>query len=341
MTRLRRSRCSDAGIVRRRSGRGFRYQWSQDHRAVDAETAERIRHLAIPPAWEDVWICPWPNGHIQAQGTDAAGRRQYLYHEDWQAQRSQQKFDHVLEFAGKLPSLRRTVTRDIRRKDLGVDTILATAVRLLDIGCFRLGGETYAEEHETFGVATLRREHVHVKGETLTFDYPAKGSIRRVISVHDPDVHRVLARLVRRRSGGPELLTYKGVDGWTVIRSPQINDYIQSAIGEGYSAKDFRTWSGTLLAAALFAEAPMPTSRTARRRAEAAVIQTVADQLGNTPAVCRASYVDPRILDRFESGETIRGVRDFAIDTGGVARRRKVERQVIGLLDHRSGARST
>ena len=300
---------------------------------MDADTVERIRHLAIPPAWTDVWICPWPNGHIQALGTDAAGRRQYLYHEAWQAQRSLQKFDHVLEFAQKLPSLRRAVAGDIRRPDLGIDTVLATAVRLLDIGCFRLGGESYAEEHETFGVATLRREHVHVGKTAVTFDYPAKDSIRREIEVHDPEVRRVLGRLTRRRSGGPELLAYKGADGWTEIRSTQVNDYIQDAIGEGYSAKDFRTWSGTLLAAALLAETPMPTTRAARHRAEVEVIGAVADELGNTPTVCRAAYVDPRILDRFESGETIAGARNFSIDGGPFARRRKVELQVIGLLN--------
>ncbi|HEX4082948.1 MAG TPA: hypothetical protein VHX40_08295 [Acidimicrobiales bacterium] len=342
MARLRKSHCAGPGISRRRRGRGFS-DASPDGRAVtDEATLERIRGLAVPPAWVDAWICPWPNGHIQAVGTDAAGRRQYRYHDAWRVHRDREKFERVLGFAAALPRLRRKVATDLAAAGLEKDRVLAAVVRLLDVGCFRIGGEEYAEEHETFGVASLRKEHVTIRGAVMAFDYPAKGSIERALEIRDPVAREVVAALRRRRCGGPNLFAYKDGRRWVPVHADDVNAYIKAAVGEEYSAKDFRTWSATVLAAAALAgQDVVPASRAARRRAVAAAIAAVADQLGNTPAVCRSAYVDPRIVDRFESGETIADLltRLPALDhLSESARRRSVEEAVIDLIDGPSPA---
>ncbi len=337
MARLRTSHCAGPGISRRRRGRGFSYASPDARPVTDEATLERIRGLAIPPAWVDVWICPWPNGHIQAVGTDAAGRRQYRYHDDWRVHRDREKFDRVLAFAAALPRLRRRVTSDLAATGLEKDRVLAAIVRLLDVGFFRIGGEEYAEEHETFGVASLRKEHVTIRGTVMAFDYPAKGSIERALEVRDPGARDVVSALRRRRSGGPNLFAYKAGRRWVAVHTDDVNSYIKAVIGEEYSAKDFRTWSATLLAAAALAgQEVAPASPTARRRAVAAAIAAVAEQLGNTPAVCRSAYVDPRVVDRFEAGETIADLltRLPAVDhLSEDARRRSVEQAVIELID--------
>ena len=242
--------CSDPGIVRRRRGRGFEYFGVDLRKIDDSEVLDRVRSLAIPPAWEDVWICPHPNGHLQAVGTDDAGRRQYLYHDRWRERRDQEKFDRMLAFAGSLPQLRRRVARDLRLERMPRDRVLAGAVRLLDLGFFRMGSEEYAEENGSFGLATIRKNHVRVTDSAAEFDYTSKGGARRVLTVTDAELLPILRTLRRRRGGGAELLAYRDDRTWVDVRSTDVNGYIQDRTGGAYTAKDFRTWSGSLLAAA-------------------------------------------------------------------------------------------
>jgi DNA topoisomerase IB len=309
VTRLRRADCSGPGIARRRRGRSFSYTGPDGRAVSDPEVLARIRALAIPPAWREVWICPLPNGHLQAVGTDAAGRRQYLYHEAWRARRDQAKFDHMLEFAHALPGLRERVAEHLAGAGLTRERVLACAARLLDRGFFRMGSEGYAEQNQTYGLATIRKRHVRLDGELITFDYAAKNGKRRLTSVLDPPVREVVARLKRRRGGGHELLAYRQGRRWVDLRSEDINDYIKEQTGGDFTAKDFRTWNATVLAAvALASSFPHARSRTARTRAISRAVTEVAHYLGNTPAVSRASYIDPRVFDRYRSGLTIAGV---------------------------------
>jgi DNA topoisomerase-1 len=334
LPRLRRSDPRRPGITRHRRGRGFSYSWdATGDRVDDEQTLERIAGLVIPPAWDDVWISPWPHGHIQAVGTDAAGRRQYLYHPDWRRRRDAEKFQRALAFGAVLPDMRRAVARDLAGQGLGEARVLAAAVRLLDIGCFRIGGEAYAREHETFGIATLRREHVTIRGDELDFSYPAKGSVERTLTVRDDAVLEVLAPLRRRRGGSGQLLAWKGDAGWVDVHSADINTYLKATAGEQFSAKDFRTWSGTVFAAVVLAQVdPIPRSATARRRTATAAVREVSDHLGNTPAVCRASYIDPRVLDHFDQGETISDHGWPGRARGGEALRDAAEAAVLRLL---------
>jgi len=310
MPRLRRSDCSTPGLRRRRRGRGFEYLDADGARVDDPESLERIRALAIPPAWTEVWICPDPRGHLQATGVDAAGRKQYRYHDVWRARRDRQKFEEMLQFARALPRLRRRVARDLRIAANGLLTrerVLACAARLLDRGFFRIGSESYAEGNGSYGLATIRKQHVRLNGDDIVFDYPSKSGQRRVQAVADPDVREVVAALKRRRSGPDELLAYRAGRRWVDLRSDDINEYLKAAARlETVSAKDFRTWNGTVLAAlALARREGRVSSKTARKRAITAAVGEVAVFLGNTPAVARSAYIDPRVFDRFLSGETI------------------------------------
>jgi DNA topoisomerase IB len=306
--RLRRSDPTVPGIKRLRHGRGFRYIAEDGEPVTDEGVLQRIAELVIPPAWKDVWICPYPGGHIQATGIDEAGRKQYLYHPRWRARQDQRKFDDMVRFAEALPALREVVDRDIARGDLSREHVLACAARLLDRGFFRIGSEDYAVTNASYGLATMRKEHVRVVGEWIGFDYPAKSGKRRVHGVVDPEVAAVVAKLKARRSGGDELLAYKQGGRWRDVRSSDINDYLKQASGLDISAKDFRTWGATVLAAvALAVIDPAITTKTARKRAIMRAVREVAHYLGNTPAVARASYIDPRVFDRYRDGETIRG----------------------------------
>ena len=306
--RLRRADPSEPGITRRGRGRGFEYLDPGGERIGDEETLARIRELAVPPAWRDVWICPHPGGHIQAMGTDARGRRQYLYHEKWRERRDRAKFDEMLEFARVLPHVRERIAGDLAAGgELTRERVLACAVRLLDRHSFRVGGEEYASDNDSFGLATLRKEHVTVSDRTITLDYPAKSGKRLVRSFSDPEIHDVMLKLRRRRGGGPELLAYRRGRGWVDLRSEDINAYVKEVAGEGFSAKDFRTWHATVLAAlALAVSGPAAGgSESARKRAKTRAVKEVAAYLGNTPAVARSSYIDPRVFDRFDSRLTI------------------------------------
>jgi DNA topoisomerase IB len=324
--RLRRSDVCAPGIRRRRAGRGFTYLDADGERVTDTEVLSRIHDLVIPPAWREVWICPYPGGHIQATGIDQKGRKQYLYHPDWRRRRDQEKFDEMLRFARALPALRERVERDLAGEDMDYDRVLATAVRLLDRGFFRIGSEDYAVENETYGLATMRKEHVTLRGDVVAFDYPAKSGRQRVQRVVDPEVAAVVERLKRRRGGGEELLAYKRGRRWVDVRSPDINAYIQDVTGEQFSAKDFRTWGATVLAAVALAVSPARDTTTARKRAVTRAVKEVARQIGNTPAVARASYIDPRVVDRYLDGMVISADED------------EVEEAVLDLIEGHESA---
>jgi DNA topoisomerase I len=273
---------------------------------TDPDVLARIHELVIPPAWQDVWICPYPGGHIQATGIDAAGRKQYLYHSRWRQRRDLEKFDDMIEFARALPALREHVDEHLRRGDLSREHVLAAAVRLLDRGFFRIGSEDYAVRNETYGLATMKKRHVRLRDGVLYFDYPAKHGKRRVQQLIDPEVAEVVERLKRRRGGKDELLAHKDGRRWVDVRSTDINDFLKEATGLEISAKDFRTWGATVLAAvALGVSDRAPETRTGRNRAITRAVKEVAYYLGNTPAVARASYIDPRVFDRFADGEAI------------------------------------
>jgi DNA topoisomerase IB len=314
-------------------------------RITDPEVVARCHALAIPPAYTDVWICPWPNGHLQAVGTDEAGRRQYRYHEQWRRDRDAAKHDRVLEVAARLPDARRRVAADLARDGMPRERVLAAAFRLLDQGLFRVGGEAYAERNGSYGLATLRREHVRVTADGIRFDYIAKSGKDRALVLDDPEVAAILRTLTRRRDESPELLAWREGDGrsaaWRDVTSSDVNAYVQDVVGGDMTAKDFRTWHATVLAAVALARAGHPASATGRRRAVAAAMREVAEYLGNTPAVARASYVDGRAVDRWEDRITLApvlaglgadGRPDAAPWNRAAATREAIERAVLDLL---------
>jgi DNA topoisomerase-1 len=359
--RLRRSSCAAPGIARRRRGRGFQYVDPAGEPVDDPEVLERIDALTIPPAWRDVWICMDPRGHLQATGVDAASRKQYLYHERWRAHRDRLKFDAMVDFGHALPRLRRRVARDLgairggggaerlRAAQLTREPVLACAVRLLDLGFFRIGSEDYAERNSSYGLTTMLREHVTISGDELVFDFPAKSGRRRVMEIADRDALAIVAALKRRRAGD-QLLAFRANGGWVDCSAEQVNAYIADHARGSFTAKDFRTWNATVLAAVSLALGALdddeddgggaPASRSRRDRRVAGAMRTVADYLGNTPAVCRASYVDPRVIDRYHGGATIAAAlkqlagarRDLAPDLGRPRVRRRVETAVLELL---------
>lgn len=335
MARLRRSNTSANGITRRRCGKGFHYRGVDGRKLTDQDCLTRIAGLAIPPAWTDVWICPWPNGHIQAMGTDAAGRRQYRYHDDWRTRKDQEKFERAIEFGRALPTLLKRVERDLAAPGLRKRRILAAGVRLLHIGGFRIGGEEYAEENDTFGVATLQVRHVRVDGDQVVFSYRAKGSIKRTIVIEDAEILRTMRSLLRRsRKRNDDLLAWRQGSGWHNVRSSDLNAYIKETIGDQFSAKDFRTWSATVRAASELANRTgKGMSERERKRMVVAAIAEVADHLGNTPTVCRSSYIDPRVIDCFYGGDTI-----VAGMGPGSSAGRRIEEAVIAMLSKTSRA---
>jgi DNA topoisomerase I len=334
MPRLRTVSPNDPGWTRRRAGKGFVYL-DQTGARLPPEDAERCKLLVIPPAWEQVWICPVPNGHMQAVGTDDAGRRQYLYHQQWRINRDKSKHDRVLTVAARLPDARKAVVKDLRLEGMPFERALATAFRLLDLGFFRIGGEAYAETNNSYGLATIQTEHVSIEGSTVVFDYVAKSGQERYVALADDLVRQAVRDLLRRRGGGPELLAYRDGKTWHDVSSADINAYIKEQVGDDVSAKDFRTWHGTVIAAVALATANEKARTTsARKRAVAGAMRQVAEYLGNTPAVARKSYVDPRVVDLFHDGVTIAPtLAEEDEDLSDGATHGRIERAVLNLLE--------
>jgi len=331
MVRLRRVRIDAPGWARRRAGRGFVYLDLDKVRIVDEDHLERITTLAIPPAWREVWISPWPNGHIQAAGLDDAERRQYLYHQQWTLRRGRLKHDHVLDVARRLPAARRRVLADLALDGMPREKVLALAFRLLDLAYLRVGGEGYALQHGSYGLATLLRSHVRVLAPESDGDpgrvhlnFPAKSGQVRDTVVEDDDVATIVRSLTRRRDDGPELLAWRDDEGdWHDVTSADVGAYVKAQLGEDATPKDFRTWHATVLAARGLADVgPSPASERARKRAVTQVVRDVAEELGNTPAVCRSSYIDPRVIDLWERGTMIRATRSQAV----------AERETLAML---------
>jgi DNA topoisomerase I len=290
---------------------------------VAADRIERIEALRIPPAWKDVWISPRPEAKLQATGVDAAGRRQYLYHPAFRARQEQAKYDKLISFAERLPDLREAMAEHLAGEQFAPEWTSALAVRLINLGWFRVGSERYTKRHRTFGITTLNKSHVTVRGSRVSFRYRGKHSVL----VHTALVDEELASCMRVMiglEGGRRLFRYR-VNGETFnLTDRKLNDYIQEHLGEEFTAKDFRTWGGTLIAAILFAERGLPDTEGAAKRRVAAVMRSVGERLGNTPAIARASYVSPAVVEQYLDGRTIDdfrprhlrvvGARDIGLD---------------------------
>jgi DNA topoisomerase-1 len=320
------------GIARRRAGSGFVYVGADGARVTDAGELRRIRSLAIPPAWRDVWICPVPHGHLQAVGRDGRGRRQYRYHPRWRAVRDETKYTRMIAFGRALPQIRARAERDLARPGLPREKVLAAAVRLLETTFVRIGNASYARTNGSFGLTTLRRRHVDVSGSTLRFEFRGKGG--KTVSVDVTD--RRLARIVRRCQDlpGQELFQYVDDGGARqTIDSADVNAYLKEIGGEDFTAKNFRTWAGTVLAALALQEGHAFDSRAQARRNVARAIGTVARQLGNTPAICRKSYVHPAVIDAYLEGLTLTALRARAVPSAPGLR--PEEAAVLALLHRR------
>jgi len=334
--RLRRSDPSAPGYMRVRHAHGFAYLDSSGSPIADPQTLARIHALVIPPAWRDVWICPDPLGHLQATGVDAAGRRQYLYHELWREQQDHVKFEHMEHFARALPEMRESLLATMGHgRELDRGRVLACAIRLLDVGMFRVGSDVYEKEDGHLGLSTIAKNNVSITADGILFDYVAKEGVRQVHLVQDPPCVEVVSALKRRRGGGAHLLAFRERGAWHQVHAHLINERLKALIGDSFSAKNFRTWNGTLLAAVSVASTGGEVrSERARQRVIAQAARDVAEVLGNTPAVARSSYIDPRVFDRYLTGSTIASELQ-AIKRRGLdqeRRRAAIERAVLGLL---------
>ena len=330
MPRLRRTSPDEPGWTRRRAGKGFVYL-DADGARLSGEEVARCKALVIPPAWQDVWICPRENGHLQAVGTDDAGRRQYLYHPVWREQRDSLKHTRVLGFGRALSRAREEILVDLGTSGMPWERACATAARLLDLGYFRIGNDVYADTNGSFGLTTLQRQHVRKQGGELVFRFEGKSGVEHRIRIDDPAAIEALD-LMRRRRGGEQLLAYKDGRTWRELRSSHVNDYLRRTTGDDYTAKDFRTWHATVLAAAALAESEEPgETKASRKRAVAAAMKEVSEFLGNTPTLARSSYVDPRVVDLYEEGVTIANATRRHHRTAD-ERQAALERAVLKLL---------
>jgi DNA topoisomerase IB len=305
MPRLRRTSPEQPGWTRRRAGKGFVYLDERGHR-LDEEHAQRARDLVIPPAWKDVWITPYPNGHLQAVGTDDAGRRQYLYHPLWRERRDAEKFDRMLLFGKALAKARERVLVDLGLEGMPLERACAAAVRLLDLGYFRIGNDVYADANGSFGLTTLERRHVRRHQQALVFAFTGKSGVEHEIRIDDAVVIDAIEIMRRRRGSDDRLLSYRNGRTWRSLLPDLVNDYVRTTTGLTASAKDFRTWHATVLAAAALAETTEAGhTKASQKRAVAGAMKEVSSFLGNTPALARSSYVDPRVVDAYHRGKTI------------------------------------
>jgi len=331
MPRTRRSSPDQPGWTRRRAGKGFVYLDEAGNRLPE-EDAQRVRDLVIPPAWTDVWVCPWPNGHLQAVGTDDAGRRQYLYHPDWRAKRDAEKFDRMLTFGKAMTRARELVLADLGREGMSLERACAAAVRLLDLGYFRIGNDVYADENGSFGLTTLERRHVRRRQDRLVFAFVGKSGVEHRIEIDDAVVIEAIDIMRRRRGQDLRLLSYKEGRSWRAVLPALVNEYVRASTGMEATAKDFRTWHATVLAAAALAETPEHGETAAsRKRAVSGAMTEVASFLGNTPTLARSAYVDPRVIEAYEEGRTIAGTTRRTHDTPD-ARQAALERATLRLL---------
>jgi DNA topoisomerase IB len=331
MPRTRRSSPDQPGWTRRRAGKGFVYLDEAGNRLPE-EDAQRVRDLVIPPAWTDVWVCPWPNGHLQAVGTDDAGRRQYLYHPDWRAKRDAEKFDRMLTFGKAMTRARELVVADLGREGMPLERACAAAVRLLDLGYFRIGNDVYADENGSFGLTTLERRHVRRRQDRLVFAFVGKSGVEHRIEIDDEVVIEAIDVMRRRRGQDLRLLSYKEGRSWRAVLPALVNEYVRSSTGMEATAKDFRTWHATVLAAAALAETPEHGETAAsRKRAVSGAMTEVSSFLGNTPTLARSAYVDPRVIEAYEEGRTIAGTTRRTHDTPD-ARQAALERATLRLL---------
>jgi DNA topoisomerase I len=296
------------GIQREPARDGFRYLDAKGEPVEDEATLKRIKSLAIPPAWTDVWICPQANGHLQATGRDARGRKQYRYHPKWREVRDEVKYERMIKFGKALPQIRKEVDRALSLPGLPREKVLATIVYLLEATMMRIGNDEYARENKSYGLTTLRNRHVKIDGSEVEFRFRGKSGVYHDVKVHD----RRLARIIQRTRDlpGQDLFQYLDEDGEThTVGSSDVNDYLRTITGEDYTAKDFRTWSGTVLAAMALQEFEAVDSDTQAKKNVVRAIESVAERLGNTPSVCRKCYVHPAVLDAYLDGTMLEGLR--------------------------------
>jgi len=323
------------GIRRRRAGKGFRYIGPDGARLADPDRLAWIRGLAIPPAWTDVWISPIRRGHLQATGRDARGRKQYRYHPRWRAVRDEAKYGRLTEFARALPRIRRRTDRDLRRRGLPRDKVLALVVRLLEATLIRVGNDEYARENRSYGLSTMRDRHVEVRGATMRFTFRGKGGKEHDIDLRDERLARIIRQV--QELPGQTLFQYRDADGARqVVTSGDVNDYLREISGSEFTAKDFRTWAGTVAAAMALQEFREIDDEAGRKTAIVRAIETVAERLGNTPTVCRACYVHPDVLDSYLDGSLVDALTRRARGVGrGAHALQPEEAAVLGLLQAR------
>ena len=302
--RLRRSNASGRGYRRVAAGKGFSYRDLDGSTLPPGPVRERLEGIGIPPAWTDVWIAPFENGHIQATGVDAVGRRQYIYHPEWRERKDRLKFDRALQLAESLPVARRRVTMDLRSEGFTRERVLAGAFRMLDSGSLRVGSERYTNENGSHGLATLLCAHVQVRKDRIHLRFPAKSGKDWDSEIRDADLAALL-RLLKRRGPNARLMAYKEGRHWRPVTSADINAYVKERTGSDFTAKDFRTLHGTVAAAASLARTGAQRTAAKRKRAISRAMMDASEVLGNTPSIARKSYVDPRVLDHSHEGETI------------------------------------
>ncbi|PNI10442.1 DNA topoisomerase [Arthrobacter sp. AFG7.2] len=302
--RLRRSNASGRGYRRVAAGKGFSYRDLDGSTLPSGPVRERLEGIGIPPAWTDVWIAPFENGHIQATGVDAVGRRQYIYHPEWRERKDRLKFDRALQLAESLPAARRRVTMDLRSEGFTRERVLAGAFRMLDSGSLRVGSERYTNENGSHGLATLLCAHVQVRKDRIHLRFPAKSGKDWESEIRDADLAALL-RLLKRRGPNARLMAYKEGRHWRPVTSADINAYVKERTGSDFTAKDFRTLHGTVAAAASLARTGAQRTAAKRKRAISRAMMDASEVLGNTPSIARKSYVDPRVLDHYHEGETI------------------------------------